>query len=76
MYVATRVDMFTVAMVEVLWKDLQGATKRNLVVASDRLVGRSKLGHLEACASVRQPATADICLPASNSSSPKKSCTS
>ena len=74
--VATCVDMSTVTVVEVLWKDLQGATKRNLVVASNSLVGRSKLGHLEVCSSGRQWVTADTCLPVSNSLSPKKSCSS
>ena len=32
--------MSTIAVVEVLWKAPQGAIKRNLVVASDRLIGQ------------------------------------
>ena len=32
--------------------------KRNLMIASDRLVGRSKLQHVEACSSAHRPATA------------------
>ena len=39
--------MSTVAVVEVLWKDSQGITKRNLAVASDSLVGMLKLQHPE-----------------------------
>ena len=35
--------MSTVAMVEVLWKVPPGVIEKNLVVASNRLVGRSKL---------------------------------
>lgn len=54
--------MSMVAMVELLWKDPQSVVKRNLAVASERLVGMLKLQHLEACSSACPARRLSTCL--------------